>query len=111
MAKDTEIVGWPVSVWGAALHVCNATVYNWLAAGKIRARKVGGATRIETPPAEFLASQPEYEPHARPGPNQTGRNSRPSTRGDDQPSPAVAAWTAPHSRDDDRPEPPPMAAE
>lgn len=107
--KDTETVGWSVRAFGAALNVCDATVYNWLAAGKIRARKVGGATRIETPPAEFLASQPEYRPHARPSPNQTGRNGRRSAE-DRQPSPAAAAWTAP-ARDDDRQPDPPMAAE
>lgn len=91
--KQTEIVGWPPRVWGEAVGVCPASVYNFLGRGLIEAKKVGGATRITTPPDVFLARQPDYKPGARPSPNTTGRNGRRSRSRDNdrQPEPPAAA--------------------
>lgn len=51
--------------WGQATGLARGTVYNLLNSGAIQARKCGGATLITTPPAEFLASLPTYEPQAK----------------------------------------------
>jgi hypothetical protein len=49
-------VGWRVSEWATAVGLCRASVYNLLAAGRLRSVKVGAARIILTPPADFLES-------------------------------------------------------
>jgi hypothetical protein len=49
-------VGWWVGEWADACGLCRATVYNLLAAGKLRSVKSGAARIIMTAPTEYLES-------------------------------------------------------
>jgi hypothetical protein len=54
--RSKEKAGWRVNEWGDACGLCRATVYNLLAAKKLRSVKSGTARIILTPPTEYLES-------------------------------------------------------
>lgn len=85
--KPIQRIGWSMSDWTDQVGLCKATGYALLRQGRIKAKKVGAATRIITPPEEFLAEQEDYKPGSRQSPNPAGNNGRRARR--DRPSTAA----------------------
>ena len=54
--KTKDRAGWKVSSWCEEADVSRASVYNLIAAGKLRSVKFGKSRIILTPPREFLES-------------------------------------------------------
>jgi hypothetical protein len=85
---------WRVAQWAADTGLSRAKVYQLLAAGLLQSKKDGKARLITTRPADYVASLPSGEAAPQPvEPADRVRGSRPR-----------------RSRDDDRPDPPPIAA-
>jgi hypothetical protein len=54
--QNPEQVAWSVKRWCAAVDISPAYFYELLAAGRVKAVRLGGKRLVVTPPAAFLAS-------------------------------------------------------
>jgi len=60
--ENTPKAAWTIDEWCAATHMGRFKFYQELKAGRVKAKKSGRATIVTTPPEEYIANLPDYDP-------------------------------------------------